>query len=162
MRIFVLCSLLIVCQLLGCSSNPPKTVPLVVNKVIYSSNAVIREAIINECDLPNTLSNSLKAATESQYPQILDNIANVDDADLLNVEITHAEGTGGGAWTGPKSVAIKANLIRHGKVVGDFKGSRIADAGGYGTCAILQRSARRLGQDIADWLQNPMPNAVLK
>jgi hypothetical protein len=163
MRIFALGGFLVVLALTGCAGHPVKTASLVIKRVVYSPNAVIREAIINECDLPSKLSASIKSATESQYPRVEDDPANAgEQADILNVEITHADGAGGGAWTGPKSVAIKATLVKQGKVVGDFKASRIAEGGGYGTCAILQRCTRKLGRDIADWLKNPILNAVLK
>ncbi|NOT85311.1 MAG: hypothetical protein HOP02_11160 [Methylococcaceae bacterium] len=170
MKITKLTSYLMILTLTGCANHPVKTEPLVMKKVVYSSNAVISEAIRNECDLPNILSTFIKTAAESQYPHIMDDTASTDaQAEILSVEITHVEGAAGGAWTGLKSVAINATLTKQGRAIGDFKAARISNnvallgVGSIGgTCGILRHCIKTLSGDVAKWLENPTPNAVLK
>lgn len=172
MKITLLIGFLITAILEGCVSQTVKTEPLVLSKVVYSTNAAIPQAVRSECDLPNKLSTFIRTAAEDVYTPILTDSAPAPaQANILNVEITHVEGASGGAWTGAKSVAIKATLTKQGQVLGDFKAARISNSaalvtgllGGLeGTCSLLKRCIRTLGTDVAEWLKHPTPNAVLK
>ncbi|MFI3184711.1 MAG: hypothetical protein QX198_01885 [Methylococcaceae bacterium] len=110
----------------------------------------------------------IKTDAENQYPRIIDDSGAVpDQADVLSVEITHVTGAGGGAWTGAKSVAIKATLSKQGRALGDFSAARISNTAAMsvlegGTCNILRRCIGTLSRDVAEWLKNPTPNTVLK
>jgi hypothetical protein len=139
-----------------------------IKEVTFGADAAIPNAVKNECDLLNKLSAEIKTNAAHQYATILDGSASAPadaDADVLDIEIINLIGTGGGAWSGAKSVMINGSLSKHGKVVSNFKAQRYSGGGvfgGYkGTCAILGRCVKTLGKDIAGWLQNPTPNAAL-
>lgn len=180
MNIPKLTAYLMIFTLAGCANQPVKTAPLVMKKVVYSTNAAIPQSIRNECDLPNKLSTFIKADAEGQYSHIIDDsAATSEQAEILTVEITHVTGISGGIWTGPKSVAINATLTKQGKTIGDFKAARMSNsaslvggiltlgvggiaAGLEGTCGVLRHCIRTLSRDITEWLENPTPNAILK
>lgn len=82
----------------------------------------------------------------------------------LAMKITGLMGTGG-AWSGPKQIAIEGTLWDNGKVVGSFQAMRYSGGGAFGgykgTCAILDTCAKELGQDVSKWLTEPSMNALL-
>ncbi|MEQ1636459.1 MAG: hypothetical protein ABL903_07185 [Methylococcales bacterium] len=180
MKIIALSGFLMAFILVGCANQSVKPETLVIKEVVYAAHAAIPEAIRAECDLPNKLSTFIKTDAQNQYSRIINDPATANNQDtILNIEITHVEGLDGGAWTGPKSVAIKATLIKQGKVIGDFKASRISNssslvggiltlgvsgiaAGLEGTCGVLRHCIRTLSRDVTKWLESPTPNAVLK
>lgn len=87
------------------------------------------------------------------------------EGNILYLEITHVLGTGGGSWSGPKSVTVEGILKENGEVIGSFTGARYSTGGAFGgfkgTCGILGRCIKALGKDIATWLKNPTMNAML-
>jgi hypothetical protein len=66
---------------------------------------------------------------------------------------------------GLSGCATNGNKPLQGKLLGDFKARRYPGGGmfgGYkGTCAILGRSVKALGKDVAEWLAHPTSQAVL-
>jgi hypothetical protein len=84
---------------------------------------------------------------------------------VLYLRIIHVLGTGGGAWSGAKSVTVEGELVENGEVIGSFTASRYSSGGAFGgfkgTCAILGRCIQSIGKDIAAWLKNPTMNAML-
>jgi hypothetical protein len=87
------------------------------------------------------------------------------DGKYLYLEFTHVMGAGGGAWSGPKSVTAKGELIENGEVIGSFISSRYSTGGAFGgykgTCSILGRCIKAMGKDIAAWLKSPTMDAQL-
>ncbi|MDJ0789643.1 MAG: hypothetical protein QNK05_22845 [Myxococcota bacterium] len=81
----------------------------------------------------------------------------------LHLEITDLHAPGGGAFTGPKWATVLGELKRGGKVVGSFTAKRFTTGFGSfaGTCEIVAKLADTMGQDIADWLANPMQDSLL-
>jgi len=72
---------------------------------------------------------------------------------------------GGGAFSGPKWMSVRGALHENGKVIGSFCAKRINGGGPFGqfkgTCAIVGRSAKVIGRDIAGWLEKPTQDAKL-
>ncbi len=139
---------------------------LVIQSVTIGADAPVPEAVRNECELISRLTAEIKVNAEKNYAAVLESSAAAPaNADVLTVEIINLVGPGGGAWSGGKSVMIKGTLTKQGKAVSSFKALRVSSGGmwgGYmGTCAILGRCIRTLGEDVAGWLQNPTPNAAL-
>ena len=139
---------------------------LVIKEVVFGADAPVPEAVRNECELISGLSTEIKVNAANHYATVLEGpVTAPANADVLSVEIINLVGPGGGAWSGGKSVMIKGTLSKHGKAVSGFKALRVSGGGffgGYmGTCAILRRCIRTLGEDVAGWLQNPTPNATL-
>ncbi|MES9834697.1 MAG: hypothetical protein ABW157_14300 [Candidatus Thiodiazotropha sp. LLP2] len=82
---------------------------------------------------------------------------------VLALEISNVIGSGGGAWSGSKSVAVTGELFENGKKIGSFNGRRSSGGGFFGaykgTCKILDRCVKALGKDIAIWLIDPTMDA---
>ncbi len=66
----------------------------------------------------------------------------------------------GGAWSGPKSVTIEGVLWSGGKSAGSFTAER-RTTHGSGTCGMLERDAKEIGKDIAEWLKAPKAKSLL-
>lgn len=189
MKIATLVSFLVVFNLAGCANQGTKNASaptgptaesssgmatkiagsgglLVIKEVTFGADASVPEAVKNECALLSRLSAEIKANAAHHYATVLEgSTAEPANADVLSIEIINLMGSGGGAWSGGKSVMIKGTLSKQGKAVSSFKALRVSGGGvfgGYmGTCAILGRCVRTLGKDVAGWLQNPTPNATL-
>jgi hypothetical protein len=186
MRLFKFFCLLLILSVNGCASNgsketssvpakstdaqtavtPSGTGTLVINEIVFSDDAGVPAAVEQECNLLQGLSGNIKTAAASQYASILEgSVSAPADADVLKVEIINLVGPGGGAWSGGKSVLIKGSLTKKGQHVGSFKALRVSSGGvwgGYmGTCAILGRCIKTLGEDVAGWLKHPVDNAKL-
>ena len=75
---------------------------------------------------------------------------------LLKVTIVGVLGAGGGAWSGPKAMTIRADVIQNEKAGPSRTFNRQSTGGAFGglsgTCAIMDRIAVALGRDVAAWL----------
>ncbi len=139
---------------------------LVIQPVLFNKDAYIREAVKKECNLDGKLVHFLEQYASNQYATINTDTTTAQSGDqVLKIEIEQVQGSAGGAWSGGKMVLINGKLTQDGQLLGDFKGRRYSGGGmfgGYkGTCAILGRCVRALGKDVAQWLANPVSNAVL-
>lgn len=143
--------------------------PVVVSSVVpYAKDAPIPPAVQKECLIGNQLPEFIESYA-SGYDMAVNPtngpLGKVKKGRVLDMEIINVHGTGGGAWTGAKSVTVKGTLRENGKVVGTFEGSRYSGGGAFGgykgTCSILGRCVKALGKDIATWLQAPTMNAQL-
>ncbi len=84
---------------------------------------------------------------------------------ILDVQIKDAVSEGN-AWLGHhKSTTVIGKLYRNGQLVGSFRGRRNSMGGmfaGYkGSCSVLGRTVKALGNDIGAWLAAPTMDAEL-
>ena len=133
----------------------------------WSKNAVIREAVKNECQLQTKLPDFVRSYAQEEGVSVVlsDKAPNTKKGRVLLMEIPSVSGSGGGAWSGSKSVQVKGRLLENGKQIANFSASRYSGGGmfaGYkGTCSILGRCVKALGKDIASWLKHPTSDARL-
>jgi hypothetical protein len=81
---------------------------------------------------------------------------------VLYMEFTHVFAPGGGGYSGAKSVEVEGELKENGEVIASFTVDRAALFGMTpGTCAMLKRVTKKIGQDIAGWLEAPEMDAML-
>jgi hypothetical protein len=138
----------------------------IASDIPFGKTTKVRESVRKECNLGGKLSDFIKQYG-SRYDLNIEQSPNMSGAHgkVLHVEIVNVQGYGGGAWSGPKSVAIKGTLTENGKKIGTFHGSRHSGGGLFGgfknTCAILGRCVKALGKDVSQWLKSPTPTASL-
>ncbi len=139
---------------------------VVSDQIPFAQNAEVRQAVRDDCRLPDKLSQFIRQYVADYSSQIISDPTKAPKgAQILIAEIYSVTGGGGGTWSGGKSVSVQGRLEQDGKIIGTFKGRRFSGGGvfgGYkGTCAIMGRCVKTLGRDIAEWLRQPTDNAIL-
>lgn len=81
---------------------------------------------------------------------------------VLYLEFEHVFAPGGGGYSGTKSVAVVGELKENGEVIASVTADRAALFGMTpGTCSMLKRAVKKLGQDVGKWLEAPTMDAML-
>ena len=137
------------------------------NTVPYRLGNSIAHNIKHECGLNQQLSDYIKESAEEKGVELrgADVIDTGGPGNILKLEITHAVSRGN-AFTGHRKVtAVREELFDNGKLLASFTGSRNSGGGAFGgfkgSCAVLGRTVKILGKDIATWLKQPSNNAQL-
>lgn len=152
-------SILPVTALAAESVTIPKTIP-------FAKGLSVPDAVKAECQLPEKTAQFVQEyAGKSMTVNAADNVSPKTPGKVLVMQITEVKGSGGGAWSGPKAVGAEGTLYDNGKAVGSFKVMRHSGGGAFGgykgTCSILGRCTKAIGQDVAEWLKSPSMNARL-
>ncbi|OGW39174.1 MAG: hypothetical protein A2010_12295 [Nitrospirae bacterium GWD2_57_9] len=131
----------------------------------YDSKAKIPQAVRDECDLESNLIESVQKYAEKNYEKVIlvDSASAGTAGSALDIRITHALAPKGGTSTGLKGLTIRGTLWRNGKAAGSFTAKRVTTGGAglMGTCSMLHRCTKKLGKDVARWLENPTMDARL-
>ncbi|MBF0263668.1 MAG: hypothetical protein HQL46_00220 [Gammaproteobacteria bacterium] len=131
------------------------------DNIPFKKGVRVRPAIKTDCDLGGKLSEYVQSFGQSKNF----NFSPTKGKRELVLNISHVHGTGGGAWTGAKSVTVEGKLMEGSKLIGSFTGTRTSGGGFFGaykgTCSILGRCVKTLGKDIATWLETPTKNAII-
>ncbi len=137
------------------------------NMVPYAPGNTIADNIKQECDLNRRLADFMK---EAGIEQGLD-LRGVDVLDIngpgnvLKIEITRAISSGNAFIGHRKSTSVKGELYENGKLLASFTGARNSGGGVFagfkGSCSVLGRTVKVLGEDITAWLKQPSNNAHL-
>lgn len=134
--------------------------------VPFAEGSGASDEVESECKLESKLPGFIKSAAKRGITVVLTD-ESLDDVEgkVLFIEISNVLGTGGGAWSGPKTVSAKGELREAGEVIGSFTATRYSTGGAFGgfkgTCSILGRCVKSMGKDIANWLKNPTMDAGL-
>lgn len=119
--------------------------------------------VIAECEMQTRL----PEYTRKEGKRIVDielSEGPLEDAEgkVLYLEITNVYAPGGGIYSGSKSVIVAGELQENGEVIGSMTLRRHSVLGMMpGTCSIMKRIAKKMGEDIAIWLSEPTMNAQL-
>jgi hypothetical protein len=130
----------------------------------FASRGEIRDAVIDECRLQDKLQQFITEFSATRNITIEPSNGPVDGASgkVLVVEITEVYAPGGGAFSGGKAVTIEGELTENGAALGSLRARRISGGGAFavfkGTCDILGRDVRTLGDDVSQFLVNPGEN----
>ncbi len=173
MKKFILYGILVgVVAAAGCKSQNirpatqvDKTPVYMGQHVPFKKGMIVRDAVRKECDLGGKLATHINNYGRQYHLNMVKAGKAKKSARILKVEIINVHGSGGGAWSGAKSVAIEGKLLDNGKVIGTFRGQRSSGGGAFagfkGTCSILGRTVKALGSDVGLWLQNPIMGASI-
>jgi hypothetical protein len=132
---------------------------------VYDSTAPVADSVRRECAIESLIGNHVFMQVSATFPKSLQVQApgKGDREKYLMLTVLAVQGVGGGAWSGGKSITIRADLLQEGKTVSTKvlnRGSRGGAFGGFsGTCQIMERIAGALGRDTAFWLKTLAPGA---
>lgn len=125
--------------------------------------APITPAVKSECGVDVLIGNHVLQAVSERFPGAspVKDGTKAGSNKFLKLTILSVYGVGGGAWSGPKSMTIRADLLKNGRVVQSKVLQRTSGGGVFGglrgTCPIMERIAVTLGKDVALWVSTTMP-----
>lgn len=135
---------------------------LLESPIAYAPGASVVEQVKQECKIENMLESHIGPTLGKLNGTGVGTAASAADAkgaSVLRVQITYVMGVGGGAWSGPKSISVKAELLDQGKVTRQTNINRWTTGGMFGgfkgTCSILDRSATAIAKDLGRWVSDP-------
>ena len=135
--------------LLAVSANAYADGATLVTPVTYASEASVVQKVRQECQLENRLASDINAALVN---------TTTPAGKSLRVTILDVMGVGGGAWSGPKAISLRVELLNGDKVERSTRLTRTTTGGAFGgfkgTCAMLERDSATLGKDVARWAGN--------
>jgi len=158
------------------SPNPtqPTTVislapgPISINSLIpYQNENAIQINIRQECNLGQQLSEYITSHAGEQGIAIhrVNQINPKGPGNVLVIEITNAISMGNAFIGHSKATSVQGKLYENGTLKGGFTGGRRSMGGVFagfkGSCSVLDRTVKVLGEDIARWLKHPTDNARL-
>ena len=130
----------------------------------FAANAPVPAAVRDQCALQTKVPEFIAQAAGSSV-ELVDGTLNRKVGRVLELEITEVHAPGGGAFSGPKWMSVKGELYEKGKQIGSFRAKRYSTGGAFGgfkgTCSIIGRCTKAIGDDIAGWLGAPTQNAQL-
>jgi hypothetical protein len=136
--------------------------------VPYADDAEIASSVRNDCI---KIQGQLAAYTQ-QFAKasgitvnLVDGAAPESGGRVLMVEIVEAVSRGNPFIGHQKYSRIDGTLFEDGAAIASFKGLRNSMGGAFGgykgSCSVLGRTVKALGQDVARWLVNPLDGARL-
>ena len=126
----------------------------------FAKDLNVTDAVRAECQLGEKVSSFIK-----KYGKKNIEVVESPAGNYVAMEITHVHAPGGGSWSGPKWLEVSGTLMDGEKEVASFRAKRFSGGGPFGgmkgTCAILGRTTKALGKDIAGWIKSPVDGAAL-
>jgi hypothetical protein len=139
----------------------------VARSIPFAEDAEIAGKIMRECTLQTQLADFIKEfATKGGHKiRLVDTIDETAEGKVLVVEIRDAISEGN-AWLGHrKSTSARGKLLENGVEIASFKVRRNSMGGAFagykGSCSVLGRTVKVMGEDIALWLNAPTKDALL-
>ena len=129
----------------------------------FGEDSGATDNVKEECALEERLPKYLKSYAK-KHTEIVFTSEDLDSVEgkVLFMEFTHVFAPGGGGYSGAKSVEVEGELKENGEVIASFTADRAALFGMTpGTCSMLKRVAKKMGQDIGGWLEAPEMDAML-
>ena len=128
--------------------------------------APIAAKVKSECGVEMLLGNHTVSAMSKSGASIK-SAATPEEAGLdqfVQLTILSAQGFGGGAWSGPKSITVRAELRQGGKAIDSTILTRATNGGAFagfkGTCSMFERVTVALGKDVAAWVARSSTKAA--
>ena len=129
----------------------------------FAEDSGATDNVKEECEMEERLPKYLK----SEAKKVADIVFTTEPLDsvegkVLFMEITHVFAPGGGGYSGSKNVEVEGELRENGEVIASFTVDRSALFGMTpGTCSMLKRVSKKIGEDLAEWLEAPEMDSML-
>jgi len=152
-----------VCLMVLCVSLAQAETLTISQSISFAEDSGASDDIKNECKFETRLPEYLKKEAKRTFDVVLSK-ESLEDAEgkTLSLIIANMYGLGGGAFSGSKSAIVTGELKENGEVIASMSLRRHSIMGmAPGTCSILKRIAKKMGEDIAEWLEEPTMDAKL-
>lgn len=153
---------------LACAASASAADAVVVPKPVpYAEDNDIAGNIKRECDLGNKLAEYIREYAGARHVDVrfAPTAKPETSGRVLVVEIRDAVSSGNAFLGHHKSTTVDGKLYQDGKLIGSFKDRRDSMGGAFagfkGSCSVLGRTVKAIGEDIAEWLANPGMDAEL-
>ena len=139
----------------------------VARSIPYAEDAEIAGKIVRECKLQTQLAEFIKVfgAKNGHSIELVDVLDEASEGKVLVIEIRDAVSEGNAFLGHRKSTSARGKLLDHGVEVANFKVLRNSMGGAFagykGSCSVLGRTVKIIGEDIAKWLTAPSKDAML-
>lgn len=126
-------------------------------------SAPIGDSVKRECGVESLVGNHVFQKVRERVPETgqIEDVTKAGADKVLKLTLLSVHGAGGGGWSGPKSITIRADVSQNQQVIESKVFQRQSSGGAFGglkgTCSIMERIAVALGQDVGRWV----PGALL-
>jgi hypothetical protein len=125
--------------------------------VTYEAGVDVPDAVKDACRVDYRLQEQVAMALK-RYNKVLDTTDTLE-GQVLRMTITQVHANSGAAFTGPKSLSARAELVDNGKVVN----STLLHSAAFSipmmsfksTCTILDKATLKIAKAAAAWVRNP-------
>ena len=158
-----LAAFMTVCLMFLCVSSAQAETLTTSQSIPFAEDSGASDDIKNECKFETRLPEYLKKEAKRTFDVVLSKEP-LEDAEgkTLSLIIANMYGLGGGAFSGSKSAIVTGELKENGEVIASMSLRRHSIMGmAPGTCSILKRISKKMGEDIAEWLEEPTMDAEL-
>jgi hypothetical protein len=145
------------------ASAEAKDVVTIAELTPFAEDSGVTDNVKRECGMEKRLPEYLKSNAK-KHTKIVFTSEPLDSVEgrVLFMEITNVFAPGGGAYSGSKSVIVAGELKEDGELIASMTVRRHSLIGMMpGTCSIMKRIVKKLGEDIAIWLAAPTMDAEL-
>ena len=172
----IIISALMVVLTVGCGGSDPKKPTMKVDArtaikiqkaIRFVKGARIASNIKNECALQTKLSSFVEAYSVGDGIGVVrvGKVTKRTKGKALVMTITDAVSSGNAFIGHRKFVSMKGTLYNNGKKQSSFTAARVSGGGAFGgfkgSCDVLGRTVKVLGQDVSLWLKHPVNGAHL-
>lgn len=129
----------------------------------FSETSGATDKVKVECKMQERLPKYIQSYAK-KHTDVIFTTEDLESAEgkVLYLVFEHVYAHGGGGYSGSKSVSVTGELKENGEVIASLTADRAAIFGMTpGTCSMLKRVAKKLGQDIGNWLKAPEMNSML-
>ena len=140
--------------LLTLSINSAHAETITIGKIApFGENSGVSKNVQSECKLETRIPEYIVKATKKDASIVItsESLDKVDGP-VMFVTIAYVHAPGGGNWSGGKRIRVDLELKEDGEIL-DATSLQRSSRTGLGTCAILKKITRVLGEDIVAWLQ---------
>lgn len=138
------------------SQNAEEQQILVQTKSIFSDTINVPEKVLANCKpLEKLLSDTIQLELSQKHLAVssLELSDSIDNKYIIRLEIANILATGGGGWSGPKSIAVNTSIIHNDRLINS---TSIASRGKgiplQGTCGILENVVEDAAEKVAIWI----------